>query len=383
MKLPLEGIVVLEFAQYLAGPYAGLRLADLGARVIKIERPGTGDACRQLATKNLFVDGDSVVFHTINRNKESYAANLKDPEDLARVKELIKRADVMTHNFRPGVMEKIGLDYDTVRAINPHLVYGEVTGYGKEGPWRSKPGQDLLAQSVSGLTWLTGNADQPPVPFGVAAADMLCGTHLAQGILAALVSRGKTGHGSRVEVSLLESLLDFQFEVLTTHFHDGGQPPRRARHRNAHAYLGAPYGIYETQDGFIAIAMGSLTELGRLIGCDELAKFDEVPSDRFDKRHEIKQLLAMHFKTRTTAEWLGVLEPADYWCSDVFTYRRLLEHDGYKMLGMEQEVRRPNGTSVRTLRCPIRIDGQRLYSAVAAPVLGNATEQVKEELSHA
>src|SRR5216683_1755195 len=170
MKRPLEGLVVLEFSQYLAGPYAGLRLADLGARVIKIERPGTGDAGRQLATKNLFADGDSLIFHTINRNKESYAANLKDGADLEKVKRLIARADVMTHNFRPGVMEKIGLDYQNVRALNPRLVYGVVTGYGKDGPWKDKPGQDLLAQSVSGLTWLTGNSGDPPVPFGLATA---------------------------------------------------------------------------------------------------------------------------------------------------------------------------------------------------------------------
>ena len=169
MTLPLQGLTVIEFSQYMAGPYAGLRLADLGARVIKIERPGTGDACRQLATKNLFVDGDSLVFHSINRNKESYTANLKDPMDLERVKGLLRTADVMTHNFRPGVMEKIGLDYDSVRGLNPRLIYGEVTGYGRSGPWKDKPGQDLLAQSMSGLTFLTGDADDPPITFGLAA----------------------------------------------------------------------------------------------------------------------------------------------------------------------------------------------------------------------
>lgn len=380
MKLPLDGLLVLEFSQYLAGPYAGLRLADLGARVIKVERPGTGDACRQLATKNLFVDGDSLVFHTINRNKESFTANLKNPEDLEKVKALIATADVMTHNFRPGVMEKIGLDFEKVQTINPRIIYGEVTGYGKEGPWKDKPGQDLLAQSLSGLTWLTGNADDPPIPFGLATADMLCGTHFVQGILAALVSRGKTGKGCHIEVSLLESLIDFQFEVLTTHLHDGGLSPRRARYRNAHAYLGAPYGIYDTKDGHIAIAMGSLTRLGELIGCASLADFDQLASDRFDKRNEIKHLLAAHFQTRDTADWLAMLEPADFWCADVFNYQDLKTDPGYQILGMEQDVCRPNGTTVRTLRCPIRIDGERLYSDVAAPSLGNATEAITSKI---
>lgn len=378
MSLPLEGLTVLEFSQYLAGPYAGLRLADLGARVVKVERPGTGEAGRKLATKNIYVDGDSLVFHSINRNKESYSANLKDPADLERVKALVAEADVMTHNFRPGVMEKIGLDYERATKLNPRIIYGEVTGYGRTGPWKDKPGQDLLAQSLSGLTWLTGNASQPPVPFGLATADMLCGTHLAQGILAALVGRGRTGKGSRVEVSLLESLIDFQFEVLTTHLNDGEQPPRRAQSGNAHAYLGAPYGIYETKDGFIAIAMGALDELGALIGCSELAWFEQEPSNRFEMRAEIRLMLAAHLVSRTTQEWLTVLEPADFWCSDVYNYGRLMTQAAYRELEMEQVVSRPNGAAVRTTRCPIRIDGKRLFSERAAPILGDANEQLNE-----
>src|SRR5438067_6028247 len=205
MSGPLDGMVVLEFAQFLAGPSAGLRLADLGARVIRIERPGTGEGGRQIAIKHLFIDGDRLVFHAINRNKQSYAADLKNPDDLAKIRSLIERADVVTHNFRPGVMEKIGLDYSSVAKLNPRIVYGEVTGYGDTGPWKNKPGQDLLVQSISGLTWLSGNADQGPVPMGIAVADILCGAHFAQGILAALVRRARTQQGALVQVSLLES----------------------------------------------------------------------------------------------------------------------------------------------------------------------------------
>src|ERR1700761_155666 len=143
---PLEGLLVVDLSQFLSGPSASLRLADLGARVIKIERPGAGDLCRQLYISNLSLDGDSTLFHSINRNKQSYAADLKNPEDMARIRKLLARADVMIQNFRPGVMEKIGLGYDAVRQINPRLVYGEITGYGSSGPWRDKPGQDLLVQ---------------------------------------------------------------------------------------------------------------------------------------------------------------------------------------------------------------------------------------------
>src|SRR3954463_5785525 len=152
---PLQDIIVVDFSQFLSGPSAGLRLADMGAQVIKIEKPGTGDICRQLYVSDVMIEGESTIFHAINRNKQSYAADLKNKSDLEKVKQLIAKADVMMHNFRPGVMERIGLDYAVVKKINPRIVYAEVTGYGSEGPWKDLPGQDLLLQSVSGLAWLS------------------------------------------------------------------------------------------------------------------------------------------------------------------------------------------------------------------------------------
>ena len=188
---PLEGLLVLEFCPVHGRAVRRAAARRSRTRVIKIERPKVGEGGRRLAIKNLFVDGDSLVFHTVNRNKESFAADLKDPADRKLVDRLIAGADVMTHNFRPGVMEKIGLDYASVAAVNPRIVYGEVTGYGRQGPWKDKPGQDLLVQSLSGLTWLTGNEDHGPVPMGLAIVDILCGSHLVQGILAALIRRGE------------------------------------------------------------------------------------------------------------------------------------------------------------------------------------------------
>jgi crotonobetainyl-CoA:carnitine CoA-transferase CaiB-like acyl-CoA transferase len=379
---PLEGLIVLEFCQYLAGPLAGLRLADLGARVIKIERPVKGEACRALAIKNLFVDGDSLLFHTINRNKESYAADLKNSADLALVRKLIARADVMTHNFRPGAMEKIGLDYERARRINPRLVYGIVTGYGNEGPWAAKPGQDLLIQALSGLTRLSGNRDDGPVPFGIAAADIFCGNHLAQGILAALVQRDRTGEGALVEVSLMESILDVQFEVLTTHLNDGGKPPLRAAHGNAHAYLAAPYGIYPTTDGWMALAMGDLARLREAIGCEALAAFGDR-TDWFDRRDEIMAILRGFFANETTGHWLARLDSHGVWASDVLDYARLMNHEATRALQMEQTVRRDGGTPVRTLRCPLRIDGERLFADRPAPRVGEHSEAIRRDLSSA
>jgi crotonobetainyl-CoA:carnitine CoA-transferase CaiB-like acyl-CoA transferase len=378
---PLEGLTVLEFAQYMAAPSAGLRLADLGARVIKIERPKSGEGGRQLAIKNLFVDGDSLVFHTINRNKQSFAADLKNPQDLATVRRLVARADVLTHNFRPGVMEKIGLHWEAVRQLNPRIVYGEVTGYGSEGPWKDKPGQDLLVQSLSGLTWLSGNADQGPVPMGIAVVDILCGSHLVQGILAALIRRAKTGTGAHVEVSLLESILDFQFEVITTHLADGGRLPQRSKRFNAHAYLSAPYGVYPTKDGYLALAMGDLIRIARLIGCHALEVYGDSGT-WFTRRDEIQQILADYLRARPTAHWLAVLQAAGVWCSDVFDYARLLAHESWHALGMDQVVRR-DGVEIHTTRCPIRINNQILLSPKAAPRVGEDNKRILEELDHA
>jgi CoA:oxalate CoA-transferase len=342
-----------------------------------------GDLCRQLYISNLCLDGDSTLFHSINRNKESFAADLKNPADLARVRALLAQADVMVGNFRPGVMQKIGLGYESVHALNPRIVFAEITGYGTTGPWRDKPGQDLLVQSLSGLPFLNGDADQPPVPFGLAVADMLAGAHLVQGILAALVRRGITGKGARVEVSLLESILDLQFEVLTTYLNDGAKPPIRSAVNNAHAYLGTPYGIYATADGFIALAMGDILRLGTLLACPPLLAYTG-PAQLFDQRDEIKSILVHHLKHHLTEHWLSILEPADIWCADVLTWDRLFAHEAFQSLQMVQTVRRPAspnqpGTVMRTTRCPIRIDGERYTSETPAPRIGEHNQNIAEE----
>ena len=380
MTKPLEGLIVLEFSQFLSGPVAGLRLADLGARVIKIERPGSGDLCRSLYLSDTDLDGDSTLFHAINRNKESFAANLKDPSDIEKIKKLIKKADVITQNFRPGVIERIGLDYDEVKKINPKIVYGSVSGYGNEGPWKDLPGQDLLAQSRSGLAWLNGNGGDAPTPMGLAAADMLAGNYMAEGILAALFKSLKTGEGSLVETSLIEATLDFQFEVLTTYLNDGNRKPKRSSYNNAHAYLSAPYGIYKTKDNYIAIAMTPVPALGKLLGLDSIIQFDDQ-KDWFVKRDEIKKLIGDWLILKNTQEWLDILQPADIWCSEVLEWDKLLQDEGFKVLDMIQEIKRPDGLSIKTLRCPIRINNEISKSTIAAPKIGENTLPISEEFN--
>jgi len=376
MKL-LEDILILDFSQFLSGPSASLRLADLGARVIKIERPVTGDICRSLYVSDVNVNGESTIFHAINRNKESYQADIKNLHDLNEIKKLIVLADVLIHNFRPGVMERIGLSYDNVKALNPNLVYASINGYGDEGGWKDKPGQDLLLQAVSGLTFLSGNKEDNPTPMGVAVTDILAGTHLVQGILTAIFNRFTNGKGALVEVSMLESLLDFQFEVLTCFYNDGHTLPLRSAVSNGHPYIGAPYGIYKTAEGYLALAMVDIPSLGRLLGCDALV-FYTNPSDWFDKRDEIKVILQDHLNLKSALEWLAILEPEDIWCAEVFDYDMLMKQDGYKVLDMEQDVSIGN-QFLKTTRCPIRVDGQILKSAKGAPSLGEHTIAIQKE----
>ena len=378
MTKPLEGLTVLEFSQFLSGPYAGLRLADLGARVIKIERPDLGDLCRNLYISDTDLEGDSTLFHAINRNKESFAANLKDPSDVATVKKLIEKSDIITQNFRPGVIERIGLDYDNVKKINPKIVYGTISGYGSEGPWRSLPGQDLLAQSRTGLVWLNGNGGEAPTPMGLAVADMLAGHTLVEGILAAVIKTFRTEKGSHVETSLVEALLDFQFEVLTTYFNDGNRKPQRSSYNNAHAYLSAPYGIYKTSNGYIAIAMTPLPQLGELLNLDSIKNLHDQ-KEWFIKRDEIKKNIGDWIEKESTEYWLSILEPADIWCAKVLDWETMVKHEGFKILDMVQRIQRDDGLDIETLRCPIKIDGEIFKSNKAAPRIGNDNKKIKKE----
>ena len=374
----LEGLIVLDMSQFLSGPFAALRLGDLGARVIKIERPDGGDLCRRLYLTDTEIGGDSTLFHAINRGKLGFAADFKNPADVAAVQSLVGKADVVIQNFRPGVVERLGLDYESAKAVNPRIVYASITGYGDDGPWAMLPGQDLLAQARSGLMWLNGDRDQGPVPFGLAIADLLAGGAIVQGVLAALVRRGRTGEGAHIETSLLEALVDFQFEVLTTYLNDGGRIPTRSAFRNAHAYLAAPYGVYATRDGFLAIAMTPLDKLAKALDLPSIAGLPAKAG--FERRDEIKHAIADHVAGQPTAYWLGRMQPLDIWCAEVMNWPALLEHEAFRRLDMLQTVMRPGGHAVRTTSSPIRIDGERQRCSSAAPRIGEHTDALKAEM---
>jgi len=384
--LPLDGILVLDFSQFLAGPLAATRLGDLGARVIKIERPQGGDIGRRLAFAGIVEDGDTLSFHITNRNKESYAADLKSEHDMAGVLALVAKADVIIQNFRPGIMERLGLGYEAVEAINPRVVYASITGYGTVGPWRDRPGQDLLAQSLSGLPWLNGSNEDPPVPVGVALADIISSIHLASGITAALLRRERTGLGGRVDTSLLESMLDLQFELISAHLGDPSVLVKRGTRNTAHAFLQAPYGIYPTADGYLAIAMTSVTELGALIGLRELEQYTD-PDTWWSEQTAITRALAVHLATQSTGHWLAILDAADVWCAPVLTLPDLVAHEGFVTLDMTQRVARPaagggDPVEIQTVRAPVRFDGHPLKNGRGAPHLGEHTEAIRAEFAN-
>jgi len=227
--------------------------------------------------------------------------------------------------------------------------------------------------------WLNGDHDQGPVPFGLAIADMLAGAAVAQGILAALVQKGRTGVGAHVETSLLEALIDFQFEVLTTHLNDGRRKPKRSEFRSAHAYLSAPYGVYATADGWLAVAMTPLGKIRDLLDLPALAPYATDPKSWFTARDEIKRLIAECLATRPTAEWLAILEPADIWCASVLEWPELMESDGFKALDMLQTVTRDDGVSILTTSSPLRIDGRRTKTTRAAPLIGEQSARIRKE----
>lgn len=372
---PLDGLVVLDFSQFLAGPMATLRLADLGARVIKVERPVAGELGRGVVLAEQHVGGQSSLFHAINRGKESVAADLKNPTHLAGVRELIGTADVVVENFRPGVMARLGLDPEQLCAQHPRLVYASVTGYGTDGPWRTLPGQDLLVQARSGLMWINGAQGTPPTPIGLSVVDIYAGALLVQAILAALVRRGISGRGGQVATSLLEAAVDLQLEHLTVYLNAQQRPgdgaaagqPTRDRVAPAHPFLPAPYGVYRTRDGWLAIAMNPLPVLAELLGIS-IATLED--SGAPPVRQEIKALVADKVEQRTTQQWLDLLEPAGIWCAAVLNWDSLTGDAAWRIAVLDQQISDSGGASFRTTRCPIRVDGQVLSGSTMAPHVG-------------
>lgn len=375
MTGPLEGLVVADFAQLAQGPFATQMLGDLGAEIIKIEPP-KGDWMRHWSMANLFLEGEGASFLSFNRNKRSIALDLKNQRGKEVALRLIDRADVVIENFRPGVMDRLGLGYDVLAARNPRLIYCASSGWGQTGPYVTRPGQDLLVQALAGVGSLNGDADGPPQGVAVGIADFTAGFHIVYGILAALYSRERTGRGQRVDVSLLNSILNLHTQELSVYLNGAGLP-QRSRSNIPGPYLGAPYGFYQTSDGYIAIAMNPISKLAALIGVEGYE--DHPESQIMDGRDEIRADLQRGFLTKTTQEWLDILLAEDIWCGPVNDFAAV-EHDPQIAENeMIIEWEHPTAGKVRGVGIPVKFRGTPGEIRRPAPRLGEHTLELLRE----
>lgn len=319
----LRGIRVLDFSRFMQGPHCSQMLADMGADVIKVERPRTGDENRALPFNR--IRGANAFFLALNRNKRSLSLDLKHPRRKEIVCRLLLTCDVLLENFRPGTMEKLELGYEEVSRINSRLVYCSCSGYGQQGPYRDKPGQDLLAQAMGGLAWVTGRTNGYPRTAGTYAVDAYGAMLATVGILAALQSRTRTGKGQKVEVCLLDAALHMQCQELTYHLNGGRFRPRE-NEELAHPLEPAPYGIYAAADGrFLAVLSGPWSTLCRALGLPELEtdlRFD-TGEKRLERRSELYALLSGIFRREPRATWLDRLGAEGVWSAPVHTYEEV------------------------------------------------------------
>jgi crotonobetainyl-CoA:carnitine CoA-transferase CaiB-like acyl-CoA transferase len=379
MSSALEGLKVLDLTIAMAGPLATSRLGDLGADVIKVESP-SGDFSRQWPLNGYSHGGDSSAFLMLNRNKRSLVLDLKNPDARVVVDALAKWADVVVQNFRPGVADRLGVGYDRLRTINPQMVYVAISGYGDAGPMVERPGQDLLVQSMSGMTFNAGTADGLPHPSPVYLADAAASHLAAQAALAGYIARLRTGKGALYKVSLLGAALEIQIQEISTYLTSRRSAERSSR-PFASTWMEPPYGIYRTADSFIAIAHAKLPVLAelfdepRLLELDQdRPKPDDVPA-RARFRDDVGTIVAQQFARRTTQEWLDHLTPHDVWVGPVLTYAELERHPQARDLFIE--VDHPAGP-YKTLAATIKFEGAQ--PPRRAPQMGEHTREIIEQL---
>jgi crotonobetainyl-CoA:carnitine CoA-transferase CaiB-like acyl-CoA transferase len=370
----LAGYRIIDLTQMLAGPLCGMRLGDLGADVIKVEPPGSGEFNRTHSLAGAYVNGEATTFLALNRNKRSVAIDLKHPQGVATFKDLVYSADALVQNFRAGVTERLGIGYEDLREINPRLVYCSISGYGQTGPYRNRPGQDLVVQGYSGSMWAVGKEGDPPVPGALWAADVMTGYQATIGILAALLARGRTGEGQHIDVDMLSVVMDAQAQELVTYLNAHILPARGAE-ESAHAAIPAPYGVYETADAWITLAMCPLPALGKAIGVPRLEEMTDY-DDGVRYRDEVFRLVRPVMKARTTAEWMAILDSHNVWCGPVYTFADL-EHDPHVVAtGGIAAIEHPVAGTVRMPAPPLRLSETPVAVRRPAPLLGEHMAEV-------
>jgi crotonobetainyl-CoA:carnitine CoA-transferase CaiB-like acyl-CoA transferase len=374
----LAGIRILAFTQFLLGPAACQYLADMGADVIKIEPPGRGAWERSWAGADTFIGGVSAFFMLANRNVRSVTLNLKSTNGIDIARKLAGTADVVVENFRPGVMDRLGLGYEELRKINPRIIYASGSGYGSDGPYRHLPGQDLLIQAISGLGANTGTEANGPTVSAAAVVDQHSASLLAMGILGALVNRERSGEGQRVELVMMQAALDLQTEPIV--YHLNGAKLSRPKTPVADTFHSVPYGFYATSDGHLAISMAPIKAIAEVLGQPaELKKYDD-PAIAFTKRDEIRAALDPYFRSRTTAEWVEALRAHDIWCAPVNSMAETFEDVAVKHIAPVLEFEHPRAGRVRVLKHPVRYSSGEATVRRSPPDLGEHTDELLTEL---
>jgi crotonobetainyl-CoA:carnitine CoA-transferase CaiB-like acyl-CoA transferase len=375
----LSGFRVLDCSIAMAGPFAAQRLGDLGADVIKIE-PTTGEWQRHVAAGGAEGNRVNVSFLSLNRNKRSLAIDLKSEEGKKILMDLVTTSDVFLQNYRPGVAKRLGVDYESLSKINPRLVYVSISGYGEDGPYLNRPGQDLVLQGMSGAMLSAGRDGEAPTAAGQYLVDAITAYTAFEGALAALFYRERTGEGQLVQVNMLDAITTIQMQELSV-FTVGGKPQQRSAEPHAHVYIRAPYGAFSTSDGFIIVAFPKLKTLGEVIGEDSfLTMSDEV--DTWTRRDEIFSRTRDRLKTKTSAEWLELLRAADIWCGPVYGYADLVEDEQIKHNGTFVEYEHPTEGKVKTPGFPIKFSKTPSQVERGAPVTGQHTAEILAEAGY-
>ena len=374
-SLPLQGVVVLDCTQVMAGPFCSLLLADMGADVIKVEKPDGGDDNRRMGPP--FINGRSAAFLAINRNKRGLALNLRSEEGAKVLKRLVEQADVVVENFRPGTMERLGLGYQELREIRPSLIYCSISGFGQTGPYRERGGFDLVAQGMSGLMSVTGTPDGPPVKVGVPITDLTAGMYGAYGILSAYIHRLRTGEGQMVDTSLMEAGIAYTFWESSVYFATGEVPgPLGSAHR-----MSAPYQALKTKDGYITIGAATQTTWEGL--CRALGREELIVDPRFattgDRKRREKELAALLEETvceETTQRWMEVLERARVPCGPINDFQQVYSDPQVRAREMLVELEDPELGTLKNIGIPVKLSLTPGSIRRRAPDLGEHSREV-------
>lgn len=373
--MPLDGLRVLDLGRHQAGPTCAMWLGDLGADVIKIENPEHGEDGR--ASGPPFFEGESAFFLSANRNKRSLALDIKCPEGQEIFRRLADTADVVVENFRPGVMDALGIGYATVSARNPRIIYCSISGYGADGPYADRPGLDQIVQGTSGLMSVTGFEGGPPVRVGIPIADLLTGLFGAYGVLAALQAREQTGRGQVVETSLLESMVGMMTFQAVRYLNGGGVPPPAGNHHP----INAPYGVFKTRDGYVTLgATGDKRwrTFCEVLGAPEWLEDPRFATNgaRFENRDLLAQLIEEKLQAHTSDEWEQILNEQAIPCGPIYRLDQALDHVQVRHRQMVVELPHPTMERVRLLGLPVKLSETPGAVRRAPPLLGQHTDEI-------